>query len=80
MHEYYSILLYLYIYSRVLIFLFDLRLLDSFLLYYYYSQTLDKCKYYILCIFYTWLASLTSQLELLTSQAELALWLVRITS
>ena len=49
-------------------------------LYYYYSQTLDKCKYYILCIFYTWLASLTSQLELLTSRAKLAFWLVRITS
>jgi len=30
--------------------------------------------------FYTWLASLTSQLELLTSRAELAFWLVRITS
>ena len=48
-------------------------------MYYYYSQTLDKYKYYILCIFYTWLVSLTSQLELLTSRAELAFWLVRIT-
>ena len=54
--------------------------LDAFLLYYYYSQTLDKYKYYILCIFYTWLASLTSRLEFLTSQAELAFWLVRITT
>ena len=30
--------------------------------------------------FYTWLASLTSQLELLTSRAERAFRLVRITS
>ena len=30
--------------------------------------------------FYIWLTSLTSQLELLTSRAELAFWLVRITS
>ena len=36
--------------------LFDLRLLDVLLLYYYYSQALDKCKYYILCTFYTWFA------------------------
>jgi hypothetical protein len=27
--------------------LFDLRLLDVLFLYYYYSQALDKCKYYI---------------------------------
>ena len=51
-----------------------------YFLYYYYYQTLDKCKYYILCIFYTWLVSLTSQVKLLTSRAELAFWLVRITS
>ena len=31
--------------------LFDLRLLNVLLLYYYYSKVLDKCKYYILCIF-----------------------------
>jgi hypothetical protein len=30
--------------------------------------------------FYTWLASLTSQLELGTSRAELAFWLVKIMS
>jgi hypothetical protein len=34
-------------------FLLDARQLDVLFLYYYYSQTLDKCKYYILCIFYT---------------------------
>jgi len=39
--------------------LFDLRLLNIFL-YYYYFESLDKCKYHILCIFYTRLTSLTS--------------------
>ena len=32
-------------------FLFDLRLSDVLRLYHYYSQALDKCKYYILCTF-----------------------------
>jgi hypothetical protein len=31
--------------------LFDLRIVDMLLLYYYYSQALDKYKYYILCTF-----------------------------
>ena len=31
--------------------LFDLKLLDVLLLFYYYSQALDKSKYYILCTF-----------------------------
>jgi hypothetical protein len=31
--------------------LFDLRLLDVLFLYYYYSQALDKCKYYICVLF-----------------------------
>jgi hypothetical protein len=52
--------------------LFDLRLLDILFLYYCYFYALDKYNYYILCIFYTWLTSLTSQLELVTSRAELA--------
>jgi hypothetical protein len=51
--------------------LFDLKLLDILFLYYYYFHALDKCNYYILCIFYTWLASLTSQLNE-PSRAELA--------
>jgi hypothetical protein len=46
-------------------FLFNLRLLDVLFLYYYYSQILNKCKYYISCIFYIWLMSLTNQLELI---------------
>ena len=56
--------------------------LDAFLLYYYYSQTLDKCKYYILCIFYTWLCKLNEPARAFNepSRAELAFWLVRITS
>jgi hypothetical protein len=33
-----------------------------------------------LYIFFTWLASLTSQLELVTSRAKLAFWLVKITN
>jgi hypothetical protein len=44
--------------------LFDLRLLDVLFLYYYYSQALEKCKYYIYVIFYIGLASLTSRAEL----------------
>jgi hypothetical protein len=44
--------------------LFDLRLLDVLFLYYYYSQALDKCKYYICVLFYIGLASLTSRAEL----------------
>ena len=59
--------------------LFNLKLLDILFLYYYYFYALDKCKYYSLCIFYNWLVRLTSQLELVTSQAELAFWLVKIT-
>ena len=39
-------------------------LLDVFLVYHYHSQALDKCKYYILCTFYIWFASLMSHLEL----------------
>jgi hypothetical protein len=31
--------------------LFELRLLDILFLYYYYFHALDKCNYYILCIF-----------------------------
>ena len=31
--------------------LFDLRLLDVLFLYYYYSQALDKYKYYIYVLF-----------------------------
>jgi len=50
--------------------LFDLKLLNILFLYYYYFYTLDKCKYYILYTFYTWLVSLTSQLELVTSRAD----------
>jgi hypothetical protein len=46
---------------------FDLRLLDVLLLYYYCSQVLDKCKYYILCTF-------------LYLARELAFWLVKITN
>ena len=69
---YINILIYMLAHNNF----FHLRLLDMLLLYYYYSLVLDKCKYYILWIFFAWLASLTSQLELLTSRAELAFWLV----
>jgi hypothetical protein len=53
--------------------LFNLKLLDVLFLYYYYSQALDKCKYYILYTFYTWLASLTSQFELVNEPSRASL-------
>ena len=53
--------------------LFNLRLLDVLLLYYYYSHASHKCIYYILRDFYIWLASLTSQLELVNEPSRAGL-------
>jgi hypothetical protein len=55
------------------IFLFDLRLLDVLVLYYYYSQTLGKMQILYFVYFYIWLVRLTSQLELVNEMRPAAL-------